>query len=119
MKLKQKVIFLALTLAFLPQTSFAQQQQTYTLFYSDDYGVYFADGHFFYMTCEKADEVIKKSDMRSYPWLKGLRPVSIGQLVQLRESLSFLQCFRMSRNVAEKEEKYGSADDLMKRHYGN
>lgn len=90
----------------------------HTLFVSDEYGVYFANGNFFYYTCEKADEVIRAKKLERFPNLPSLRPYSMGVFMRDREDTNSSQCLKFKRYAAQRIAMYGTANQMMIRNLG-
>ncbi|MGY0798169.1 hypothetical protein ACW7G0_03815 [Lysobacter sp. A286] len=90
----------------------------YPIHHNPSFGVFFAKGSFFYFTCEKADELIRAKNLPTYPKLEGFQSLSMGDLISSREGLGYLNCVKLRLKASQRTDKYGTADDLMKRHLG-
>lgn len=92
--------------------------QGHVIFINYDHGVFFANGNFFYYTCEKADEILRSKDLKRYPNFEGLIPFSLGRFMQHRENTSFVQCLKLRHAAAERIGKYGTANQMMIKSWG-
>lgn len=86
-----------------------------TIYFNPTTKMYFADGHFFWFTCERIDSFAKRK-LRDYPTfpVRGFIPMDSVKLFQFRESFSVYQCWKAKRSSDAHIEKYGTADQMMR-----
>lgn len=77
--------------------------------------MYFADGHFFWFTCEYIDSLAKRrlQDYPTFP-VRGFIPMNSITLFRYRESFSTYQCWKAKRSADALIKKYGTADEMMR-----
>lgn len=99
----------------------ARATETTTMFYNLTTHMFFADGHFFYFTCERADLLIGKK-LKRYPVnveLSGFIPYSFDSFFAQRTRLSYFQCAKRRWAANDLIARFGEPDKIMRSQTGD
>lgn len=80
--------------------------------------MYFADGHYFYFTCERADNLIKKKlpNYSRHGFAKsGFIGLGFDSFFAYRQAFGFFDCYKARGKADDLIERYGEPDEVMRR----